>query len=170
MPDFEVLLKTVEPQWIASVRETLTSWDQDIVGPTFTRMFDEVGEYLDGHKVDPIGPGMALYHHQSPLIDGGTAEEHLEVESAMVISAPMPENDRVKIRELPQMEVAYTVHHGEFSGLYLAKQVIFSWLEGNGYRRAGPIREIYLHFDPNHKGNYDSPDHITEIQFPVEKN
>ena len=169
MPDFEVLLKTVEPQWIASVRETLTSWDQDIVGPTFTRMFDEVGEYLDGHKVDPIGPGMALYHHQSPFMDSGTEEEHLDVESAMVIGASMPENDRVTIRELPQMEVAYTVHHGDFSGLYLAKQAIFSWLEGNGYHRAGPIREIYLHFDPNHEDNYDSPHHITEIQFPVEK-
>ena len=170
MPDFEVLLKTVEPQWIASTRETLTSWDQDIVGPTFTRMFDEVGEYLGGHNVDAIGPGMAMYHHQSPFIDTETEDEHLDVESALVIGAPMPEDDRVKIRKLPQMEVAYTVHHGDFSGLYLAKQAIFSWLEGNGYRRAGPIRELYLHFDPNHEGNYDSPGHITEIQFPVEKN
>jgi DNA-binding transcriptional MerR regulator len=169
MPDFEVLLKTIETQWIVSVRETITSWDQDIVGPAFTGMFDEIGKYLGSHKVKPIGPGMALYHHQSPFIDSGTEEEHLNVESAMVIDSPMPESDRVQVRKLPQMEVAYTVHHGDFSDLYLAKQAIFSWLEGNGYRRAGPIREIYLHFDSSHKANYDSPHHITEIQFPVEK-
>ncbi len=169
MPDFEVLLKTVETQWIASMRETITSWDQDIVGPTFTKMFDEIGKHLSSHKVDPIGPGMALYHHQNPFIDSGTEEDHLDVESAMMIDAPMPESDRVKVRKLPQMEVAYTVHHGDFNSLYLAKQAIFSWLEGNGYRRAGPIREIYLHFDPHHKANYDFPHHVTEIQFPVEK-
>ena len=169
MPDFEVLLKTVEPQWIASVRETITSWDQDIVGPTFTRMFDEVGKYLDSHKVAPIGPGMALYHHQSPFIDRGAEEEYLDVESALVINAPMPESDRVKVRKLPQMEVASAIHHGDFSGLYLAKQAVFSWLESNQYHRAGSIREIYLHFDPDHMANYDSPGHITEIQFPVEK-
>jgi len=170
MPDFEILLKTIEPQRIASVRETITSWDQDIVGPTFTRMFDEVGEYLGTHKVEPIGPGVALYHHQSPFIDSGAAEEYLDVESAMVIDTSLPESDRVKVREVPQMEVAYTVHHGDFSGLPLAKQAIFSWLEGNGYRRVGPIREIYLHFDSNHQDNYDSPHHVTEIQFPIEKN
>ena len=133
-------------------------------------MFDEVGKYLGRHKVDPIAPGMALFHHQGPFIDSGVEEDYLDVESALVIAAPVPESGRVKIREIPQMEVAYTVHHGDFKGLYLAKQAIFSWLEGNGYRRVGPIREIYLHFDPNHEANYDSPGHITEIQFPVEKN
>ena len=169
MPDFDVLLKTVENHWIASVRETITSWDQDIVGPAFTRMFDEVGKYLGHHKVGPIAPGMALFHHQSPFVDRGIEEDYLDVESALVIAAPVPESGRVKIREIPQMEVAYTVHHGDFNGLYMAKQAIFSWLEGNEYRRTGPIREIYLHFDHNHEANYDSPGHITEIQFPVEK-
>jgi effector-binding domain-containing protein len=163
MPDFDVLLKTVENHWIASVRETITSWDQDIVGPTFTRMFDEVWKYLDSHKVHPIAPGMALYHHQNPFLDNGIEEEYLDVESAAVIDAPMTESDRVKVRELSQMEVAYTVHHGDFSGLYLAKQAIFSWLEGNGYHRVGPIREIYLHFDANHESNYDSPHHRNPV-------
>src|SRR5512136_502783 len=33
MSNFAVLLKTVKPQRIASVRETIPSWDQDVVGP-----------------------------------------------------------------------------------------------------------------------------------------
>ena len=170
MPDFEVLLKTVESQWVASVRETITTWDQDIVGPAFIRMFEEVGNYLGHHKVNPSGPGMALFHHQSPFVDCGIDGEYLDVESALVIGTPVPESGRVKVREIPQIEVAYAVHHGDFNGLYLAKQAIFSWLESNGYRRTGSIREIYLHFDSNHEANYNSPRHITEIQFPVEKN
>jgi DNA-binding transcriptional MerR regulator len=169
MSDFAVLLKTVKTQRIASVRETISSWDQDVVGPTFTRMFDEVGEYLSSQGVQAPGPGIALYHHQSPFIDSGAEQECLDVESALVIDALVPETSRVKVRELPQSEVAYTVHHGDFSGLPLAKQAIFAWIESNGYHRVGPIREIYLHFAPNHEANFDSPHHITEVQFPIEK-
>lgn len=169
MPDFEILTKTIKKQWIASVRETITSWDQDIIGPAFTRMFDEIETYLRSKKVKPVGPGIALYHHQSPYINGGFDEAFLDVESAMVVKAPVPESDRIKVRELPQTEVAYTIHHGDFSGLPLAKQAIFSWLEASDYLRVGPIREVYLHFDPNHEANYDSPHHITEIQFPIER-
>jgi DNA-binding transcriptional MerR regulator len=169
MPDFEVLLKTVKSQRIVSVRETISSWDQDVVGPTFTGMFDEVGEYLGSQGVHAAGPGIALYHHQSPFIQSGMEEEYLDVEAAIPIDVPMSESQRVKVRDLSENEVAYTVHHGDFSGLPLAKQALFAWLESNGYRRAGPIREIYLHFDPNHQANYDSPHHVTEVQFPVEK-
>jgi DNA-binding transcriptional MerR regulator len=169
MPDFEILLKNVEAQWIASVRETISSWDQDVVGPTLTRMFDEVGEHLHGHGADFAGPGIALYHHQSPFIDSGIKKEELDVETAAPIDGSVPESDRVKARELPKTEVAYAVHHGDFSGLPLAKQAIFAWIEENGYRRAGPIREVYLHHDSNHEANYDSPHHVTEVQFPVEK-
>lgn len=168
MPEHEVLLKTVEAQWIASVREAISSWDQDIVGPTITRMFDEVEAYLRSHSAEFAGPGIALYH-ESQFIHKGTKRGDIDVETAAPIDGPVPGSDRVKVRELPRAQVAYAVHHGRFSGLPLAKQAVFSWVEDNGYRRAGPIREVYLHYDPDHEANADSPRHITEVQFPVEK-
>jgi effector-binding domain-containing protein len=73
------------------------------------------------------------------------------------------------VRELPEIEVAFAVHRGSFSGLPLAKQAVFAWIEANGYRRAGAIREVYLHHDPDHQANEDSPRHVTEVQFPVTK-
>lgn len=169
MPDFEILLKTVKTQSIASVRETLSSWDQEVVGPTFSRMFDEVGAYLGSQGMKAAGSGIALYHHQRPFIDGGMAEKHLDVEAALPIDAPMSKSDRVKVRDLLESEVAYTVHHGDFRGLPPAKHALFAWIEENGYHLTGPIREVYLHFDPDHEANYNSPRHITEVQFPVEK-
>ena len=168
MPEFEVLLKTVEAQWMASVRETISSWDQDIVGPTITRMFEEVEEHLRSKGVGFAGPGIALYH-ESQFVHRGIKREDIDVETAAPIDGPVPESDRVKVRELPKTQVAYAVHHGRYSGLPLAKQAVFSWIEGNGYRRAGPAREVYLHHDPDHEANADSPRHITEVQFPVEK-
>jgi AraC family transcriptional regulator len=75
----------------------------------------------------------------------------------------------VKVRRLPEAEVVYAVHHGPFTDLPLAKRAVFSWIEDNGYRRKGPVREVYLHFHLDHEANVDSPHHITEVQFPVDR-
>ena len=168
MPEHEVLRKTAPAQWIASVRETIPSWDQDIFGPTLTRMFDEVGEYLNRQSVECVGAGIALYH-ESQFVHTGNKREDPDVEAALPIARPISESDRVKVMELAKSEVAYAVHHGSYSGLPLAKQAVFAWIEANGYRRAGAIREVYLHHDPEHQVNEDSPRHITEVQFPVVK-
>jgi len=168
MPDHEVLLKTVPAQWVASVREKMAWQGQDILGPAITHMFDEVCEHLDRQKVTPAGPGIALWH-ESQFVHTDVNQEEIDLETAMPVKGPVPESGRVKVREIPQSEVAYTVHHGDFSGLPRAKQALFAWMEDNGYRRAGAVREIYLYHHPDHATNEDSPHHITEIQFPVVK-
>lgn len=169
MPDYEVLLKPVAAQWIASMRAHLAWEGQDILGPTLTNMFTEVGTYLDRLKMRCSGPGIALWH-ETQFVHAEVDRGDIDVETALPIEGPIPASDRVQVRELPPGEVAYTVHHGDFSGLPLAKRAIFAWLEANGYRRAGPIREVYLFHDPQHEANEDSPRHVTEIQFPVETN
>jgi DNA-binding transcriptional MerR regulator len=168
MPEHQVLLKTVQAQWIASVREKMSWSGQDILGPTITEMFNQVCEHLDKHGIVSAGSGIALWH-ENQFIHIAVQKEDMDVETAIPIAKPMPESDKVKVRELPGGEVAFVVHHGGFSGLPLAKQAIFAWIEANGYRRAGPIREVYLHHDPDHQTNEDSPRHITEVQFPVTK-
>jgi DNA-binding transcriptional MerR regulator len=168
MSDYDVLLKTAKAQWIASVREKISTWDQDVVGPTISRLFDEVAQYLGKHKTAARGTGVALWH-ENQIIHEGIQEESPDVEIAFYIDRPVQANDRIHVRELPVREVAYTVHHGDYTQLTLAKQAVFAWIEQNAYRRAGPVQEIYLYHDPDHKPNEDSPHHITEIQFPVEK-
>ncbi len=172
MPDYAVLVKTVSAQWIASVRDQMPWSGQDILGPAITRMFDEVGEHLGRHKVAVVGPAIALWH-ESSFIHTEVNQEEMDLETALPIGTPIgtpvPAGGRVQVRQVPQGEVAYTVHHGDFSGLPLAKGAVFAWIERNGYRRAGPIREVYLHHDPGHRANEDSPHHVTEIQFLVVK-
>jgi len=168
MPEHEVLLKTVEAQWIASVRQTLSSWEQEVFGPTLSQMFDQVCGYLDRQGVKPAGPGMALYHDDRLVHDSRQRGEP-DVETAVPIAKPVPESEQVKVRQMPKTQVAYAVHRGSFAGLLPAKQAVFAWVEANGYRRTGPICEVYLHHDPDHQANKDSPRHITEVQFPVTK-
>ena len=89
---------------------------QDILGPTITRMFDEVGEYLERQKVKITGPGIALWH-ESQFVHTTVDQQDMDIETALPIGKPVPESGRIKVRELPKGEVAYTVHNGDFSGL-----------------------------------------------------
>ena len=89
--------------------------------------------------------------------------------AAVPIAGPIAESGLVRVRQLPAGQVAYVVHHGSFAGLPLAKQAIFAWIEASGCRRAGAIRKVYLHHDPDHQANEDSPRHVTEVQFPVNR-
>ena len=168
MPEHEVLLKTVEPQWIASVRQTLSSWEQEVFGPALSRMFDQVGEYLGRQNIQPVGPGIALYHDERLLHLSGQRGEP-DIETALPIAGPVPSSDLITIRQMPKAQVAYAVHRGSFAGLLPAKQAVFGWVEANGYQRAGPFCEVYLHFDDAHQADLDSPRHVTEIQLPVMK-
>ncbi len=168
MPEHEVLLKTVEAQWIASVRQTLSSWEQEVFGPALSSMFHQVGEYLSHQDVKPAGPGIALYHDER-LVHLSSQRGEPDIETALPIAGAVPGNDMITIRQMPKTQVAYAVHRGSFAGLLSVKQAVFAWMEVNGYRRAGPICEVYLHFDDNHKADQDSPHHITEIQLPVTK-
>jgi effector-binding domain-containing protein len=129
-------------------------------------MFDEVENYLGRLGAAGIGPGAALYH-ESQFIHKGREGELADVEAALPVAGPLAESDRVKVKQLPEVEVAFVVHHGSYAGLSHAKQAVFSWLQANGYRRAGAIREVYLHHDPDHQADEDSPRHVTEVQFPV---
>jgi DNA-binding transcriptional MerR regulator len=168
MPEHEVLLKTVEAQWIASVRQTLSSWEQEIFGPALSQMFDEVSEYLNRQGVKSVGPGIALYHADRLVPDSSQRGEP-DIETALPIAGPMPGSGRITIQQMPKTQVAYAVHRGSFTGLLPAKQAVFAWVEANGYRRTGPFCEVYLRFDDDHQANQDSPNHVTEIQLPVTK-
>ncbi len=168
MPEHEVLVKTMEAQWIASLRQTLSSWEQEIFGPALSQMFDQVGEYLNRQGVHPVGPGIALYYTDRRVPKGGERGEP-DIEAALPIAQPVPGSDQIAIRQMPKTQVAYTVHHGSFAGLLPAKQAVFAWVEANGYRLSGPICEVYLRFDEDHQANLDSPRHITEIRLPVTK-
>jgi effector-binding domain-containing protein len=121
-----------------------------------TSLSYEDGKYLDSQKVNCIGPGIAVWH-ESQFMNMVIDQGDMEFETALPIRRSIRGSGRVKVRELPKGEVAYIVHHGDFSGLPQGKQGVFAWLEKNGYRWNGAIREIYLHHDPGHEANEDSP-------------
>ena len=66
--------------------------------------------------------------------------------------------------ELPAVEtMASVIHHGSFSTMKQAYDVILKWIETNGYQISGPNRELSLVYEPGG----DETQFVTELQFPV---
>lgn len=62
---------------------------------------------------------------------------------------------------LPEVQVASTIHQGDFDDFTGAHAALLAWIEDNGYQVSGPFREIYL------EGNSESGESTTEVQFEV---
>jgi effector-binding domain-containing protein len=156
MPDYQVTIKKLEPQLIASIRDILPTYGD--VGP----LYGEIFKYLGKKWVfKPAGSPMMICH------DGEYKESDVDVEVAVPIGKNISGSDRVKVYELPGVEqAACTIYKGPYEGISEAYNALMSWIEGNGYQIIGNDRELYL-TDPNKVK--DPSENITEIQFPVKK-
>lgn len=153
MSNYDVVIKKVEPQLVAGVRDMIPAYPQQ------GRLWNELGAYLGQHTITPAGPCLTIYHSEEPNIDAEVCEP---------IDKPVPAHERVQIHELPLVEtMACVVHHGPFTTIGEAYSAILKWIEANGHRCVGPVREVYLRCAEN--GSQTDPNTVTEIQFPVEK-
>lgn len=156
MPDYDVVIKQIEAQLVAGVRDTLTSY------PEVGRLFDEVYRYLALHGVsghDMIG--VAIWHDE----DSKTGD--IDGEAVVFLKQTLPVSERVKVYELAGATMASVIHKGAFNRFSQAYEAVLHWIELNGYKVVGPNREVYLYCpEPVRQ---DDESYVTEIQFPVEK-
>jgi len=138
------------------VRDTLSSYLE--VG----RLLNEVYGHLDRHGVNGLDlVGAAIWH------DDEYKTSDIDREAVVYQKQPIPEGGRVKVYELPAATMACVVHNGAYNTFNQAYEAIGRWIEANGYKIAGPNREIYLYCtEPVHQ---DDDSYVTEIQFPVGK-
>lgn len=160
MSDYDVRLKTAEPQLAATIRATIPDWDQ--VTPTFNRLFDELLAYVAEQNGTWAGAPFDRWldaPEEMPQTD-------LQVEVCAPLQAAISSSERVQVAEMEGVEtMAATIHHGALLGLKQAHMSVIHWAEASGYRISGPCREIYLQYERDGNPN----DYITEIQYPVTK-
>ena len=151
----EVALKKIPAQAVASVRDVIPTLSD--IG----QLFGEVFAYLGRHRISPAGPPLGIYHDQE------FCEQDADVEVAVPVAGSVPEGERMKMRELPAVEeMACIIHQGSYETVGGTYGKLMAWIEANGYRMAGPVREVYVR-GPESGG--DSSTYVTEIQLPVEK-
>ena len=157
MPEYDVVIKRVEPQLVASIRNTLASY------PDVGRLFNEVYAYLALHGVkgsDLIGA--AIWHN-----DDEYRTSDIDSEAVVFLKQTITNSERVKVSKIPAFTMASVVHKGAFNKFNLAYEAILHWIEANGYRIVGPIAKSTFIVLSQYARMMKS--YVTEIQFPIEK-
>lgn len=154
MPTFEVILKQAPAQRIAALRDIVPNYGAQ--GP----LWGELEAYLGQHQVRPVAPCFTVYY------DEEYKERDADVEVCEPIAASLASGERVKVRDLPAMQVASLMMPGSYDQFTQAYSVLMGWIMQNGYRIVGPNREIYIR---GHEHGVGPADYMTEIQFPVAK-
>jgi DNA-binding transcriptional MerR regulator len=149
----DVVLKEIGPQWIASLRERIAAYR--VIGTLFGKLYGMVG------PLGLTGEGVALLHDQE------FREHDVDTEAGILIREPASVPEPLKCYELPGVTAASIVHHGAFNRVGEAYGALLRWIEVNGFRPAGPTREIFLHV--NVPVSRDDESNVTEIQVPVIK-
>lgn len=158
MPAQDVILKTIDPQYVLSYRFTADS--AEAIGTTLGQVYPA----LFGQGIMPAGAPGILYHDKEFSPQNIDIEVIYPVPPSIKDAVTLDETRTMSPRELPAVEVASIIHKGEYGEtLEASYAVLGQWIESNQYQMTGPARELYL-------SSPDSPEGaITEIQFPIAK-
>lgn len=160
MPNYEVVLKKIEPMLIAGIREVVPEGEQ--VTPVYHRIFTELFQYASEQGIDMSGRQLSV----DTCLESGwkVNDSAVTIEAAVRLDRPTPETGRARVHALPAVDMmACTIHHGDYDLLNQAYEVLLRWAEANGYEGDGTNRHLYLQTGDTEKDN------ITEVQFPVGK-
>jgi len=132
--------------------------------------YEEVGKSLEQlsrslkeKKVKLAGAAMGLFHDDPKAFDPKKAR----YEVCFPISGKIKGEGEVKGKELEKGAFACITHSGPIEKISVAYNAILKWIEENGYRIAGPAREIYQKGIGEEGGNLQEC--LIEVQFPVRK-
>lgn len=106
-----------------------------------------MGEVRQRLRSRPIGPAICLYHN--PEFD----PEQVDVEAVY----PVAEGGD---QWLPPVRVAALIHHEPEHDVGTSYELLWRWVEQNGYRAVGVPREVFL--------SQSSAPLVIEIQYPIE--
>ncbi len=156
MPSHEVVVKEVSALRVAALRGVVETYSAQ------GALWSQLEAQLQRRNIKPTGACFTIDHNEEyrPV--------DVDLEVCEPVDAPLDDTGPARIYDLPAVpQMASMIHHGPYEGLSAAYQEFMAWIQANGYRIAGPNREIYLRNLAEHGVTPD--DLVTEMQFPVEK-
>jgi DNA-binding transcriptional MerR regulator len=152
--NYNVTIKTLNPRYVASVRDVLPAYDQE--GILWERMMTETGEL----KVDEPCYSMAIFH------DEGYKENNVDVEIQVSVKGNYQNTEHVLFKNVPAITFASAVLKGSYEHLTEVNSCVAQWVRDNGYQFEGSMFCIY-HVSPAQTQNPDEL--VTEVCFPIKQ-
>ena len=154
MSGYDVVLKKVESQKVATVRDVIPAYSE--AGRLYGELFGTLGR----NGIRPAGPPFAIYH------DPEYKESDVDVEAGVPVIGSVGGDGRLRVWDAPAGEVASTLHVGGYDTIGHAYTALMAWIEANGLHIAGSNREIYLQGPDPSRG---PESYVTEVQIPVSR-
>ncbi len=154
----EVIYKRVEPVTVYAASEYAPGMGPENVGPVVGPLIGGLDQALAAAGRPLLEPGIFWYEAE--------ADDRFSVHVSYTAEATPVSGEGYDVVELPEMPTAATlVHHGDMRGIGESWGALMEQLTADGYRVAGPAREVYLEAE----GHEPGPDWVTELQAPVER-
>jgi DNA-binding transcriptional MerR regulator len=155
MPAYDVLVKQVNAQLVATYREIVPLADG------FRQHYQKIADYLESQHIQPGSPMMYLLHSRSEQHEDGL---YIDMETAIPIPVTsLSGNGQVVIKTLSGGLVASAIHTGAELFLGRAYTSLYRWIKDNGYQIIAPPRQICLRYEEH----MDADQYVTEVQFPI---
>jgi AraC family transcriptional regulator len=154
----EITLVEVPPLLVAGIRRK-GSYEK------IPLMIGELAEFIVRKEIGPAGPPIYLWHEKS-VEDAFRADAagDADIEVVFPVTGRTRVEGDISTYELHGGLMARVLHKGPYQESTHTYERLFAWLESEGKKITGPVREIYLN-DPREV----APDEIlTEILAPVE--
>ncbi len=165
LPQYEVVLKAVEPQTIVSSRRTVP--DVRDMPEYRCQQFKDVYDWLAKEKVKPLEPELAIYYNPE------YTEQNIDMELAVPVDsatgkALRPDSAHMAVRELPGVEsMASVIHKGDIWDVGQAITALYTWIGANNLTSSGPYRELHLFWRELETDERGMCDIVLEMQIPV---
>jgi DNA-binding transcriptional MerR regulator len=161
---YDVVLKTAEPLWIASLRGNVPKVEMmgEIRAERLKRLYTELAQA----RVAPREPELFIYHNPE------YTDTDIDMETATAIDPAdaqrLLSGDGGMARELPAVaQVASVIHRGPLWDVPQAIIALLTWIGANGFTSAGTIREHHLRWRELELTEQVVENVTLEMQIPV---
>jgi len=155
MPVDDIQVKRIPAVRVAELTATAARLEPASINPVIQPLYRELGERLGQAGLTPAGPATS-YYEDVPDGDG------VIVHAALPVDADPGSAHGFEITDLPEITQAATIlHRGPMDNVMATIQTLARWIDENGYRSSGHVRELTLECP-------DDPDKwVTELQEPI---
>ncbi|GAA0391782.1 MerR family transcriptional regulator [Acrocarpospora corrugata] len=147
----DVIVKSVPAVRLAELSGVAESYETEHISPVIQPLYPELMDRLEKAGVTMVGPGIAYYE---------VVPDGILVHAGAPVSVEPNAGYDFDVVDLPALELVATfLHHGSMDDVDSSVQQLARWVEDNGYRSVGFMREVYLEY-----GKGDPSTWVTELQ------
>lgn len=151
-----VLVKTIPEVTVAYMKVTLESYD------CLFDLMPKMGSLMEKASCKCALPEYCFTNYLEPCYK----DENICVEICEAVTEKKKETGGLKFKKMPEVQAACIFHKGSYRFFPESYEILLKYIEENGYKISGEIRESYIDGVWNKD---DESQWLSEIQIPVEK-